>query len=316
MPALTRRTLLATTATALALPATAMTPDPRRATQMAEAATRFLATGPDGARFPLSGAEPTRWHWTNIRRFPRAGARLGFMTTAQRSAAMDLMEASLSAEGADRARRIMALEALINRDPEDYFWSVFETPGDGTWGWRLEGHHLSHHWRVAEARVSAMPFFLGAWPNRGADGTRPLGAIEDMARDLVAGLPDEARRIARVAPEARPGHVTGNAPVAREPALQGLRLAEAGAAQSGRALAALYLASLPQEEANAALVRLDAAGADNLYLSWRGPLDVDRPVYWRLQGPTFVLEWDDTLNAGDHVHSVWRDYQTDFGTAA
>lgn len=294
-------------------PAAAYVSAPDLAAEIERAALVFLGSGPAGARFELAGEEPTRWHWTNVRRFPRAGARLGDMNTAQRAAAMDLVDASLSAEGAARARAIMALETLIGHDPEDYYWSVFGEPGAPEWGWRLEGHHLSHHWRIADGMVSAMPFFMGAWPNRGSDGERPLGAIEDMAAELVRGLPEDARRTAIVAAQARPGHVTGNAPVARAPERQGLRLSEAGADQLGRALAATYLASVPQAEAQATLSRIDEIGLGQLYLSWRGPLDVDQPVYWRLQGPSFVLEWDDTRNAGDHTHSVWRDYDTDFG---
>ncbi|MEM8823259.1 MAG: DUF3500 domain-containing protein [Pseudomonadota bacterium] len=304
-----RRTILTGAAALVALPAQALISDPGTASAVTDAAQRFLSQADPAARFPLSGEEPTRWHWTNIRRFPRNGQVLSSMDGTQRQAAMDLVDASLSPEGTVRARQIMALERLINRDPDAYYWSVFGEPGEGDWGWRLEGHHLSHHFRISGDRVSPVPFFLGAWPNRGADGRRPLGEIEDLARDLVAGLPEDARRAAIVADRARPGHVTGNASRASAPGLQGLNLSDAGAAAAGRDLAATYLASLPKAQRDAALAR---ATAGPMHLSWRGPLDVDRPHYWRLQGSAFTLEWDDTRNNSDHVHSVWRDYDADF----
>ncbi len=222
---------------------------------------------------------------------------------------MDLVDASLSSEGARRVRQIMALEARINRDPEAYHWSVFGQPGDRIWGWRLEGHHLSHHVRISGDRISPVPFFLGAWPNRGADGRRPLGEMENMARELVMSPPSAARRAAIVAQDARPGHITGNAARAQPPGIQGLNLTEAGMDDLGLGLAASYLSSLPRTQREAALAR---ARRGPLRLSWQGPLRENQPHYWRLQGAAFTLEWDDTRNGGDHIHSVWRDFAGDF----
>lgn len=320
MTDLGRRALLAGLGAMAATPAAAFVRDADRVADMAEAGRRFLAVAPSTARFAVESGEATRWHWTNTRLFPRNGASLAAMGPQQRRAAMALLDASASAEGASRARQIMALQSLIRGDPLNFFVSVFGEPGDPLWGWRLEGHHLSLHHRVAGDAVSAAPFFLGARPNRGADGRRPLGAIQDAAHRFLLDMPPEVRRQAQVSTQIRGfmRHATGNAVRATPPPPEGVPVGALGAAgeTAAQEIAAAYLASLPERAAARALERIGEAGWETVRFSWRGPAAVDERHYWRLQGPTFVLEWDDTRHGGDHIHSVWRDYTADFDPTA
>jgi hypothetical protein len=74
-----------------------------------------------------------------------------------------------------------------------------------------------------------------------------------------------------------------------------------------------YLDTLPELVAAPHLERLQAAGFENITFAWAGPLEAQRPHYYRLQGPTFLLEHDNSRNRGTHIHSVWRDFAEDFG---
>jgi hypothetical protein len=74
-----------------------------------------------------------------------------------------------------------------------------------------------------------------------------------------------------------------------------------------------YLNTLPAELAEVHLGQVREAGPENTRFGWAGPIEAQRPHYYRLQGPTFLLEHDNSRNGGTHIHSVWRDFAQDFG---
>jgi hypothetical protein len=74
-----------------------------------------------------------------------------------------------------------------------------------------------------------------------------------------------------------------------------------------------YLAVLPEAIAAPSLKRLNDAGLENIRFGWAGSMEPRRPKYYRLQGPSFLLEFDNSRNGGNHIHSVWRDFAQDFG---
>jgi hypothetical protein len=213
--------------------------------------------------------------------------------------------------------------AASSFDPERYYVTVFGTPGGrAPWGWRFEGHHLSRHFTVAGDRVSAYPYFLGAWPTRVSDpygglarGYRTMPREEDAARALVRSLPKRQQQVAIFRRESLTDHVTQNA--ARVSPLDpvGVRVGDLASAQRRlvRELVDTYAAVLPAEVASRALARIDRAGFGKLRFGWTGALVPHEPQYWRLQGPTFLLEFDNSRNDGTHIHSVWRDFREDFG---
>jgi hypothetical protein len=282
---------------------------------MTVAAQNFLNQLDDTQRtqatYAFEDAERFRWHWTTPGNFPRNGLPLRAMTEAQKSAAYALLQASISPVGYEKSVNIMALQNDLGNDAELYFVTVFGTPGEARWGWRWEGHHLSRQFTVVGEQVAQTPFFLGAWPTVSGTGFRAMPREEDAALELVTSLGSAA--IFQTNTLTR--HLTGNEP--RVSALENVGVAYSNLSGPQQALALeiiqTYLSVLPENLAAAQFERLTAAGLENIRFGWAGPLELRRPTYYRLQGPTFVLEHDKSRNGGTHIHSVWRDFERDFG---
>jgi hypothetical protein len=301
-----------------------------------EAAARaFLASlsrvKRDRATFPFGSDERTRWHWTVPSSVPRNGLPLGAMSGEQRRLALAMLRASSSAAGYRKALDIMALQGVLQRmstgigdpfDPDRYYVSVFGTPGAPAWGWRLEGHHLSRHFTIVGDAVVAEPFFLGAWPTRAGSayrsvtkGYRTMPREEDAAREIVLSLDRALRRRVVFSSESLTDHLTQNAvrvsPLERVGVLTGDL--PSGAQRRVHEIVRLYLANHPPAMERKALARVERAGIDRTRFGWAGSTRPGVPHYYRLQGPTFVLEFDNSRNSGTHIHSVWRDFERDFG---
>jgi hypothetical protein len=283
------------------------------------------------ASFAFASAERTRWHWTVPASVPRNGLPLGDVSAETRRLALRLLRSSTSPSGYRKALDIMALQGVLQRmnpgvgdtfDPDRYYVSVFGSPGARTWGWRFEGHHLSRHFTVVGDTLVAEPFFLGAWPTRAgsafrsvARGSRTMPREEDAAREIVLLLDGRLRRQAVFSSESLTDHVTQNAASVRPLAKVGVLTADLPSAAQRRVdeLIRTYLANHPGAIARAALARVERAGIGRTRFGWAGSTRRGVPQYWRLQGPTFVLEFDNSRNSGTHIHSVWRDFDRDFG---
>jgi hypothetical protein len=306
-----------------------------RAADVETAARLFLAslspTQRDRASFPFGGAERTRWHWTVPASVPRNGLPVGDMSPGQRRRALALLRASSSRAGYRKALDIMALQGVLQRmdtgfddpfDPDLYFVSVFGKPGARAWGWRLEGHHLSRNFTIVGNTLVTEPFFLGAWPTRAgsayrtiAHGERAMRREEDAAREIVLSLDGRLRRQVVFSSESLTDHVTQNAVEVRPLARVGVLTRDLPSAAQKRVLEIVrtYLANHPQAMARDALVRIQRAGIGRTRFGWAGTTRPGLPHYYRLQGPTFLLEFDNSRNSGTHIHSVWRDFERDFG---
>jgi hypothetical protein len=306
-----------------------------RAATVEAAARAFLASlspaGRDRASFPFAGPERTRWHWTVPASVPRNGLPLGQMSARQRRLALALLRASSSPAGYRKSLDIMALQGVLQRmdtgfddpfDPDLYFVSVFGKPGARAWGWRLEGHHLSRNFTVVEDTLVAEPFFLGAWPTRAgsayrtvANGERPMRREEDAAREIVLSLDGRLRRQVVFSSESLTDHVTQNAVQVRPLDRVGVLTRDLPSAAQRRVLEIVrtYLANHPPAMTQDALARIQRAGIARTRFGWAGSTRPGVPHYYRLQGPTFLLEFDNSRNSGTHIHSVWRDFERDFG---
>lgn len=308
---------------------------PADAADIEAAARAFLASlsaaDRDRASFSFRSAERTRWHWTVPASVPRNGLPLRDMTAGQRKLALALLRSSTSTAGYRKALDIMALQGVLQRmntgfsdpfDPDLYFVSIFGTPGSAAWGWRLEGHHLSRHFTVVDGTVVAEPFFLGAWPTRAgsayrsvARGFRTMPREEDAAREIVRGLDGQLRRRAVFSAESLTDHVTQNAVRVSRLDPVGVLTGDLPSAGQARVLEIVrtYLANHPAAVARDALARIDRAGITRIRFGWAGSTRPGQLHYYRLQGPTFLLEFDNSRNDATHIHSVWRDFQRDFG---
>jgi Protein of unknown function (DUF3500) len=327
--------LAAAGAAGLALGARAARAAAADAQAVAVAARAFLESLSPAQRrrasFAFDSAERTRWHWTVPTSVPRNGLPLREMSGAQRRLARALLRAGSSPAGYRKAVDIIALQGVLQRmdtriddpfDPELYYFSVFGSPGARAWGWRLEGHHLSRHFTVVGDELVVEPFFLGAWPTRAATpyrtvgrGYRTMPREEDAAREIVLSLGGRLRRRVVFSSESLTDHVTQNAVRVRPLEPLGVLAGDLPSAAQRRVLEILrtYLANHPPALARDALARIERAGIARTRFAWAGSTRPGRPQYYRLQGPTFLLEFDNSRNSGTHIHSVWRDFDRDFG---
>jgi hypothetical protein len=305
------------------------------AADIEDAARAFLsslsATDRDRASFSFGSAERTRWHWTIPASVPRNGLPLGDVSADQRRLALALLRASSSPAGYRKALDIMALQGVLQRmdtgfgvpfDADLYYVSVFGTPGDRVWGWRLEGHHLSRNFTVVGNTIVAEPFFLGAWPTRAgsayrsvAKGYRTMAREEDAARELVLSLDRGLRSRVVFSSESLTDHLTQNAVRVKPLERVGMLTGDLPSAAQRRVdeIIRTYLANHPPAMARRMLGRVERAGVARTRFGWAGSTRPGVPHYYRLQGPTLVLEFDNSRNSGTHIHSVWRDFERDFG---
>ena len=314
-------------------PAWAQVSDAGRAA-MASAATSFLAALSDDARrkasFDFGDKERLNWHYV-----PRGREGVAFkaMPPPARAAAHELMKASLSAAGYGKAVNVIRLEGVLRqletfgglmRDPENYLVTVFGSPGPSApWGWRLEGHHLSLNVALAAAgHITATPFFLGSHPATVASGPhkglRPLGAAEDLARQLMAALSEEQRRSALIA-ERSFGEIVASPGRERDlaqPAGLPLSAMDGAARNLVEALVDRFVGTLAPDLAAAQRQRVIEQELGRFRFAWAGPLAPGQPHYFRVHGPVTLIEHDNTQNNANHIHSVWRDLAADFGNDA
>ena len=308
--------------------------------RMSAAAGKLLASLDDAQKekvlFPYQTAERPQWHFVPLE--TRKGVPLKEMTEAQREAARALLATALSESGYEKADTIMSLEKLLQelegagrRWPRDwllYYVTIFGDPsGEGRWGLGFEGHHLSLNFVVENGRVvSSTPQFFGANPaivkTGGAGipaGTRVLRDEEQLAYDLLSQLEGDARGKAVIAAEA-PKDIRGPADPQppREPAA-GLAAADMTAPQREtlRKLVRAYCAAMPEPVAAERLAAIDAAGFENVRFAWTGPAEPGAGHGYRIQGPTFLIEFNNTQpdaegNPANHIHSVYRDLRGDF----
>jgi hypothetical protein len=310
---------------------------PKSAATMANAASQFLeglsADQRAKAVLPFDGEERLRWHFIPNEMFPRKGLMIKEMNESQRRLAHDLLRTGLSARGYNKITSIIELEDILKavetggkmaRDKEEYLFSVFGTPGTkGAWGWRVEGHHLSLRFTIADGAVtrnlSSTPMFLGANPAEVRDGDkkglRVLGEEEDAARALLMALSAEQRQQAIINAVAPADILTMNKNDITPLPEHGVTFASLQPAQQAlfARLIDVYTSTMEADIAAERLARIKAAGMDQVRFAWAGEIEKGKKHYYSIQGPTFLVEYDNTQNNGNHIHSVWRDFNGDFG---
>ena len=324
----------------------AMAADRRSAAEMAGAATRFLSAltleQRAQASFAFESEERFRWHFIptgeSPASWPRQGVPLKTMTAEQKTLARELLKAGLSQRGYLTATAIMDLETVLGaleasqgikmppgrlpRDPELYFFSVFGEPSTKrTWAWRVEGHHVSFHFTVVNGTLlGGAPSFFGTNPAEVREGPkaglRILGAQEDTARSLLMSL-DQSQRSKAMIANAAPGDIVTFNKVAATP-LEPVGIAASALTSSQRDLMMqiieVYAGAMATDIAADRREKLKKAGIEKITFAWAGEMERGKKHYYRVQGPTFLIEYDNTQNDANHVHSVWRDFEGDFGT--
>jgi hypothetical protein len=315
-------------ALAFALSASAHEKDPV-AEEMAEGAGQLLRSlTPDlesQVKIPFGSEERFNWHYIPRE---RKGVPFKAMTPAQRRLADSLLTTGLSHRGMRKALDIMYLDQILFereqraiRDPELYFISIFGDPGtSGHWGWRVEGHHLSLNFTVEDGRVvSASPAFLGANPAivRGGaqEGMRVLAGEEVLGRELLSMFPEKDRTRVIIQAEAPRDIVTEASRRADIGSPAGISYEEMTPDQRKAVVEVIsfYAGRMRPEIADAEMRRIEEADLTGIRFAWAGGTAVGQPHYYRIQGPTFLIEYDNTQNDANHIHTVWRDLEDDFG---
>ena len=278
------------------------------------------------AVFAFDDAERINWHFV-----PRArrGLPLKEMSAGQRELARGILRAGLSQRGYLTANTIIDLELVLRemgenptfRDPELYYFTVFGTPSRATpWGFRTEGHHLSLNFTlVRDTLIATAPTFFGANPaevRSGARrGLRALAAEEDIGRELVLSLDERQRPRALISTDAPRDIVTGNAARVEPLSPIGIRVTELRPEQAAILVRLLdvYLGRMADPVAARRRAALERTDFDKVAFAWAGSTRRGEAHYYRIQGPSFLVEYDNTQNGANHIHSVWRDFDGDFG---
>jgi hypothetical protein len=297
------------------------------------AAAAFLKSLPadlrGAAQFPLDSPERFNWHFVPK---SRVGVSLLKLDDGQAEFLGPLLATALSPEGLLSTRGVIKHENILRRvetergidasrrDPGLYYTAIFGKPAAAApWAWRFEGHHLSINvTQIPGQPPQVGPVFVGAnpatVPNGPQAGFRLLAAEEDLGRALIATLPAERRGIAIIRDTAFSEILTTND---REVKLElaGLAASDmtAGERAQLRGLIELYIGRFVGSSAAEVLRRMDGAGFEKVRFAWAGGIEPGQPHYYRVHGPTLLIEYDDTQNDANHIHTVYRDLQHDFG---
>lgn len=300
------------------------------AAEMTTAATTFLEALDETAQAKISFAfdDENRKGWHFIPK-DRPGLPIGELSPLQYDLAMTLLQTALSHRGLETSQQIMSLETVLHemedknprRDPNRYNFYLFGTPSnEQPWAWRIEGHHLSINVTVANGEVlSTTPAFMGASPAEipvgKHKGFRALAQQEDLGRKLVKHLTVEQKAVAIVS-ETAPRDVI-NGPGTKAARLEPLGIAAENLTAAQRAMLTelidCYLNNFRNELCEVDRKKIEDAGTDNIHFAWAGFIQPNKPHYYRVQGPTFIFEYDNTQNNANHIHTIWRDTENDFG---
>lgn len=300
------------------------------ASVMADAANAFLAslTPAQRAQATFQFTDQERFNWHYIPR-DRKGLALRDMTGEQQQLAHALLAAGLSQQGYIKAVSIMSLDQVLKimeaskgplRDPEGYFFTVFGEPSaTGTWGYRVEGHHISQNYTIINGKVQGAPSFFGTNPAQIQEGPRKglriLAREEDLGRQLVKALTPDQKKVAVISKDA-PKEILTEA--SRKAALNGqpsgLMASNMTAPQRAvfQSLLDEYCQNMTDQIDQTREDQIKKAG-DNIYFAWAGGEEPGQGHYYRIQSPSFLVEFDDTQDHANHIHSVWRDFDGDFG---
>lgn len=300
------------------------------AAEMTAAATAFFdaldQTAQTKLTFTFDDENREGWHFVPKE---RPGLPIGELSPAQHELGIALLKTALSHRGLETSKEIMSLESVLSemedgnpkRDPLKYNFYFFGTPSNQQpWGWRIEGHHLSINITIADGEVlSTTPAFLGASPAEvqvgDRTGFRALALQEDLGRKLIKNLTVKQKEIA-IVNETAPKDVI-NGPGKKAARLEPLGIpASDMTPQQQEMLTELidcYLDNFRPELCEGDRKKIEEGGFEKIHFAWAGFIQPKKPHYYRVQGPTFIFEYDNTQNNANHIHTVWRDTENDFG---
>jgi hypothetical protein len=266
-----------------------------------------------------------RFNWGYTPR-SRRGLATGDLSAGQRELLNDVLRSGLSEVGYRKAAGIVELEPILGeiegssfRDPARYHFTLFGDPSQQPWGWRFEGHHLSINATHTARGTSMTPMFLGANPARVPTGPRAglrvLASEEILGRQMLSALDPLQRARAIINVRAPSDIVTGTDRAFSLDRFEGLPASAMNPAQRQllMRLIANYVTNAPKAVADSEMATIRQNGIEKLHFAWAGGERPGQPHYYRVHGPTIVIEYDNTQNGANHIHTVWRKPGGDFG---
>ena len=206
------------------------------------------------------------------------------------------------------------------RIPENYYAAIYGSPNkDSVWGWKFGGHHVSLNFTVVNGQLSFAPFFFGVNPAEVKDGPkkgmRLIKDEEDMGFELVNSFNVEQKQKALFQLKAFSEIVTTNSQQVAPLKPVGIFAKDMTSEQQLilNKLIIAYLSSMPSQIAKIRMRKITSEDMDVITFGWAGGTVRGIPHYYRIQGKTFLIEFDNTQNNANHIHTVWRDFNGDFG---
>ena len=278
------------------------------------------------------------WHYAPVK---YRGLPIKKLDDKQKHLIFDLVSTGLSTRGTELANKITALETVLGqiesdnntvqfeRDPGFYYLRIFGTPGSSAWSWSLNGHHLFCAFTIVDGGwISATPNFMGSNPGLIPDGYPGSGTgillnTDEMARELMSSF-DKAQRTKALISELAPLDIyTGNSPVLIDGGgsmlpHSGIQTASMNKSQKDLfwQLLTNYVQRLRPELSDPVIESLKDDGFDRFRFSWAGGLSVHEGRYFRIhrmRPHSLLIEQDNVQNDANHIHSVMRDVDEDFG---
>ncbi len=280
------------------------------------------------AQMDLNDSSRVAWHFVPGASWPRKGIRMDDLNKNQETLLFDHLKASLSEVGYELVRHIMGLENVLAeiekrpeyRDPELYSAAFYGHPGtDSIWAWSFEGHHISLHFTIVNDSMAVAPRFFGAnpatIPSGERKGERTLAEEEDLGFKMIQSMDSQQKEKAVLKDHTPKDIVSYNISKADPLSPTGLTMKEMTPDQKSTMISILhlYLSMMPDDLAQARMENLRQEELDKIHFAWAGAEAPGKAHYYRIQGKTFLIEFDNTQNNANHIHTVWRDFEGDFG---
>ncbi|MCB0656789.1 MAG: DUF3500 domain-containing protein [Saprospiraceae bacterium] len=282
----------------------------------------------DKITLAFEDASKSTWHFIPSSMWARPGIPLGVLNRNQKDLFFEMLHQALSETGYTKTMKIIGLENVllemsgdsVMRDPDKYFIAIYGNPEiDSLWSWRFEGHHISLNFTILNGKTSVAPRFFGAnpavIPSGPRKGERTLDREEDLGFDLIHSMTGEQQQKAIFQEQPFYEIVTSNSPEISPMDPVGISFAELNKSQQAILLELIqeYLSSMPKHLAMERMANLQTEELDAIRFGWAGGTHAGEGHYYRVQGKTFLIEFDNTQNNANHIHSVWRDFTGDFG---
>ena len=305
-------------------------------TRIVAAAQALFATLDEASRakvqFPFDGPQMTRWSNLPSPMFERRGLRLGDLTPPQRASAMALLQLALSRPGYQKVQEIMQGDEVLRQTgggrgrggrgggpafgQDEYYLAFLGTPSTTSpWMLQFGGHHLAINLTLGGSQASMTPSLPAAQPaSFSIEGrtVRPLGAENDRAFALINAL-DNAQRSQAILNYRVADLVLGPGQDGKTIQPEGIRATSLNASQQTMLLDIVreWAGIMNDAYGDPRMAELKA-NLPQTYFAWSGSTTNGSAAYFRVQGPTLVIEYA-PQGGVDHIHTIYRDPTNDYG---